>query len=72
MSQSRTMSFVEAWANIAVGLVVSFVANAIVFPLFGFSPTVSQNVAITLIYTAISLVRSYALRRLFNSIKARP
>lgn len=69
--QSRAHSLIEAWTNIGVGLIVSLIANALVFPLFGFHPSLSQNVAITLIYTAISLVRSYALRRLFNSITVR-
>ena len=69
MSQSKTYSFIEAVANIAIGLVVSTIANAIVFPMFGFIPTLSENVAISVIYTVISLVRSYCLRRLFNSFK---
>lgn len=66
MSQSRKASAVEAVANVAIGLLVSMAANAAVFPLFGFTPTLAQNVSITLIYTAISLARSYLLRRLFN------
>lgn len=68
MAQSRKGSALEAFVNVAVGLVVSVIANHLIFPLFGFEPTLSQNVAITLIYTAISLCRSYALRRLFNAV----
>lgn len=69
--QSRLHSFFEATANISFGLAISMLANAIVFPLFGFHVTATQNVAISCIYTAISLVRSYALRRLFNAISTR-
>ena len=66
MSQSRKGSATEACINVAVGLIVSMVANAIVFPRFGFHPSLLDNIGITLIYTAISLIRSYCLRRAFN------
>jgi hypothetical protein len=66
MSQSRKGSAVEACINMLVGLIVSMIANAIVFPRFGFHPSLLDNIGITLIYTAISLIRSYCLRRAFN------
>lgn len=67
MTQSRIGSLIEALMNVAIGLLVSVVANAIVFPRFGFQPTVGENVAISLIYTAISIARQYVLRRWFNA-----
>lgn len=67
MNQTRLGSLIEALMNVAIGLAVSVVANALVFPLFGFHPSASQNVAISLIYTAISIVRQYVLRRWFNA-----
>jgi len=66
MSQSRKGSAVEACINMLVGIVVSIIANAIVFPRFGFHPSLLDNLGITIIYTVISLTRSYCLRRLFN------
>lgn len=66
MTQSRKLSALEAACNTAVGLFVSMVANALVFPIFGYHPSLLQNVGLTLIYTAISMVRSYCLRRMFN------
>jgi hypothetical protein len=71
VSQSRMCSALEAGTNIAVGIVVSLVANAIVFPLFHFRPSGVQNAEITAIYTAISFVRSYCLRRAWNAIGKR-
>lgn len=44
------------------------IAQAAVFPLFGLRATASQHLAIGAIFTAVSLVRSYALRRVFNRI----
>lgn len=67
MTQTRLGSLLESLANVAIGLAVSMIANALVFPRFGFHPTAGENAAISLIYTAISIARSYALRRFFNA-----
>lgn len=67
MNQTRLGSLIEALFNVAIGLAVSVVANALVFPLFDFHPSLGQNVAISVIYTAISIVRTYAVRRFFES-----
>ena len=70
MSQTVKGSLAEATANIAVGFGVNFTANLLILPLFGFtSLSVSKNLAIGLLYTVISLVRSYVLRRWFNGLK---
>jgi hypothetical protein len=61
------MSLVESFANIVVGILISAITNAIVLPLFGFSPSWGQLAGITAIFTVVSLVRSYALRRVFES-----
>ena len=68
MRQTRLGSWLEAWANIAVGFGVNWLANMIVLPAFGFHVTGSQAFHIGLVFTAISLVRSYLLRRVFNRI----
>jgi len=68
--QTKLGSAVEAWANIAVGFWVNFLANMTLLPLFGFaSLTLSKNFLIGMIYTAISLIRQYILRRWFNGLK---
>jgi uncharacterized membrane protein (DUF485 family) len=67
MQQSRLGSLYEAGFNIIIGFGVSFGANWLVLPLFGFNVSVSQNFAIGGIYTLISLARSYVIRRWFNA-----
>lgn len=67
MNQTRLGSLIEACMNTAIGLAVSMVANALVFPLFGFRPSLAENVAISVIYTVISIARSYIVRRWFNA-----
>lgn len=69
--QSRLMSDVETATNIVVGLVVSFMAQLVIFDVYDISITVSQNVEITLFFTLVSIVRSYALRRVFNNIRTK-
>lgn len=70
MSQTKIGSFAEAWSNIAVGFGVNFGANLLILPLFGFHTlTLEKNFIIGLLYTVISLVRSYCLRRWFNGMR---
>jgi hypothetical protein len=69
MAQTKIGSFAEAWANILVGFSVNYTANLLIFPLFGFHISLEANFLMGLIYTAISLVRSYVLRRYFNGLK---
>ena len=57
---------IEAIANVVVGMVLSLVTQMLVFPMYGLDVSFSANVGIMAIFTVVSLVRSYALRRVFN------
>lgn len=67
--QTKLGSFVEAWANIAVGFAINFCANLLVLPQFGLNVTPADAFGIGVIFTVISLARSYVLRRWFNGLK---
>lgn len=69
MTQTRTGSLVESLANIAIGFGINWAANMLVLPLFGFHVTGSQAFGIGVIFTVISLIRSYVLRRWFNGLR---
>jgi len=69
--QSRTMSLVESIANVVVGFVVAVATQLIVFPLFGIKAGLAQNLGIGSLFTAVSLARSYTLRRLFDGLSRR-
>jgi hypothetical protein len=71
MKQSRLMSLVESLANVLVGYGVAVVTQMLVFPLFGLVVTVTENMLIGLIFTAVSIVRSYVLRRSFEALRVR-
>lgn len=68
MSQSRWMSLVESVTNIAVGYVVAVTAQAVIFPLYGIHIPPSSHATIGALFTVVSLVRSFLLRRYFNLI----
>ena len=67
--QSRMMSLVEGSTNVLIGYGVAVATQAVVFPMFGLYASLDQNLAIGLIFTIVSLVRSYALRRVFNHLR---
>jgi hypothetical protein len=71
MKQSRLMSLVESLANVLVGYGVAVATQMVVFPLFGLAVTVTENLSIGLIFTVVSFVRSYALRRGFEALRVR-
>lgn len=68
MSQSRGQSAIEATANVIVGWSIAFATQLLVFPAVGLHVTLAQHLGISGIFTAVSLMRTYALRRLFNAL----
>lgn len=66
MSQSRVQSMIESAANVVIGYMVALGSQLVVFPMFGVHLPMQDNLLIGLWFTAISLVRSYFVRRWFN------
>ena len=71
MRQSKRMSFLESLINVMVGYGVAVLAQIAIFPMFGLHVALSDNLAIGAIFTGISILRSYTLRRLFEMIRCR-
>jgi hypothetical protein len=67
MNQTRMGSLIEALMNVAIGFGINFVANLVILPLIGFHITVGQNLFIGVLYTLVSVARSYVIRRWFNA-----
>ena len=61
------MSLIEAVTNVAVGYVLAVATQIIVFPWFDLRPSIGQSLALGGVFVGISLLRSYALRRLFEA-----
>lgn len=67
MRQTKLGSFYEACINVAIGFGINFVANLVILPIFGFNITLSDNFLIGILYTVISVARSYVVRRWFDA-----
>ena len=68
--QSKRGSLIEAFAQTFIGYWINIVVQIIVYPLYGATFSLQQNLSIGLIFLAVSLVRGYGLRRLFNWLPA--
>jgi hypothetical protein len=69
MKQSRAFSLLEAVTNVAVGLLVATATQLVLFRLLGIAVSTEQTLIITVAFTAVSKLRSYALRRLFEALR---
>ena len=66
MSQKKTTSLIETCLNTAIGYIVAITTQIIVFPFFDIEVTFNQQLAIGIIFTAVSIIRGYFIRRFFN------
>jgi hypothetical protein len=66
MPQSRRLSLLEALTNVVVGYALAVLTQMIVFPWFGLTASMQDNLAIGAAFVGVSLIRSYALRRVFE------
>ena len=66
MNQSRRMSLAEAATNVVVGYALAVATQVVVFPWFSLHLNIGENLTIGALFTGTSLIRGYALRRLFE------
>ena len=65
--QSKQHSLIESILNTLSGLLLSIATwKLIITPLFGIQANNSQVFLVSLIFTIISILRSYLWRRIFN------
>jgi hypothetical protein len=55
--------------NVVVGLVVAVATQVVVFPIFGLQASLGLNLKLALVFTGVSIARSYVLRRLFEGLR---
>lgn len=66
IGQKRKHSLLESLLNVLIGYGIALAAQIIVFPFFGIHIAMHDNILIGIIFTGVSIVRSYFLRRFFN------
>lgn len=69
MCQSRRMSLAEAAANVVIGYGIAVATQVMVFPIFGIHIALADDLAIGGIFAAVSLLRGFVLRRVFERIR---
>lgn len=67
--QSRRMALVEAAANVVVGYALAVLIQLLALPQFGIRVSFGQTLAIGAMFTVVSMMRIYVLRRLFERIR---
>jgi hypothetical protein len=65
------MSLVEVTTNLVVGFALALVTQFTIVPMFGLAVTVTNNLIIGVIFTAVSLLRNFTLRRVFEAMRVR-
>ena len=65
--QSKMESMIETLTSVFVGWIIGVILNMLVLPLFDYDVNLTDGVLISIIFTAVSVVRSYVVRRFFNS-----
>jgi hypothetical protein len=64
--QSKKNSIIESVTNTVIGLVTSFIIQIIIYPLLNIPVSLNQNIIITFVFFASSVLRGYLIRRYFN------
>ena len=64
--QSRAGSLIEAVANVMAGFLIALLSQQLILPLFEIHVGLAAHAGIAGFFTLLSLVRSFALRRLFD------
>lgn len=66
--QSREASALEALTGTVLGFVLATWTQQLLFPALGHDLTLPENALVAAVFTALSLLRGYLLRRLFNAL----
>lgn len=65
--QSRRMSLLEAIANVVVGYCLAVLTQLALFPIFSIKASLQEHMSMAIVFTLVSLLRSYSLRRAFEA-----
>jgi hypothetical protein len=64
--QTRKQSLIESIVNVAIGLFIATTTQVMLFPMFGIEISLFDNIKLAFAFTAVSIIRSYLVRRFFN------
>ena len=65
-------SLIESFIDVGSGYILAILIQLLVFPLFGLYPTIFDSMGIALIFTVVSITRSWLWRLVFTKYKKPP
>ena len=65
--QTKKQSFIESLTSVFVGWLIGVILNMLVLPIFDYNITVIDSLLVSLIFTVVSVIRGYLIRRFFSS-----
>jgi predicted Na+-dependent transporter len=65
-SQTKLHSIVESVSNTLIGLITTLIFSPLIYKMVGMSYTYKQLGVVTVMFTTLSIVRGYIIRRFFN------
>lgn len=66
--QTKKNSFIESVTQTVIGFCIAMLTQIIVYPIMDISVTIAQNFKISAIFTVVSIIRGYLIRRIFNKL----
>ena len=69
MTQTKKSSFIEALVNTFIGLLITMIFSPIIYWICDVIISYPQMTLATILFTIISIIRNYIIRRLFNKKK---
>lgn len=70
--QTKRQSLIESLANVALGYLVTLAASPLIYWICEVEINPAKMGAVTFAFTILSVIRSYAVRRLFDRINQTP
>ena len=59
-------SLLESFIDVGSGFILAILIQLLIFPLFGLYPTIMDSIGIALIFTVVSITRSWGWRLFFK------
>ena len=62
-------SLIESFIDVGSGFLLATLLQLLIFPVFGLYPSLTDSAGIAMIFTCISILRSWIWRLIFRRIK---
>lgn len=69
MTQTKKKSFIEALINTFIGFMVTLIFSPLIYWMCDVKMSIPKMNVVALLFTVLSVIRNYVIRRWFNKIK---